>query len=42
MPRFRLVYKILGPDELDIDFSIAPPGSTELVHYVGGKVHRIH
>lgn len=40
MPRFQLVYDVKGPDELAIDFAIARPGTTELVHYTGGTVHR--
>jgi len=40
-PRFRLTYDLHGPDELAIDFAIAPPGSTELHHYAGATVHRV-
>jgi hypothetical protein len=42
MPRFKLRYDVKGPDELAIDFSIAMPGSSELKHYTGGVVHRVH
>ncbi len=39
-PRFRLTYDVKPPDELAIDFAIAPPGSGEFRHYTGGTVHR--
>lgn len=39
-PRFELTYDVRGPDELAIDFAIAPPGGT-LQHYTGGVVHRV-
>jgi hypothetical protein len=39
-PRFELTYDVRGPDELAIDFAIAPPGG-ELKHYTGGVVHRV-
>jgi hypothetical protein len=40
-PRFRLRYEVHGPDELAIDFAIAPPGASDFQHYTGGVVHRV-
>ncbi len=40
-PRFRLVYKVLGPDRISVDFDIAPPGSTEFKTYVSGVTVRV-
>lgn len=40
-PRFRLTYDVRGPDELAIDFAIAPPGASAFQHYAGGTVHRV-
>jgi hypothetical protein len=39
-PRFELTYDVRGPDELAIDFAVAPPGGN-LQHYTGGVVHRV-
>ncbi len=41
-PRFRLRYDVKAADELAIDFAIAMPGATEMQHYTGGTVHRVH
>lgn len=35
-PRFRLVYKVLGPDRISVDFDIAPPGAMGFKTYVTG------
>ena len=40
-PRFKLTYDVKGPDELAIDFAIAPPGSSEFQHFAGGTVRRV-
>ncbi len=41
LPRFLLTYDVHGPNELAIDFAMAPPGSTDFKHYTGGIVHRV-
>ncbi len=40
-PRFRLVYRVLAPDRISVDFDIAPPGSTEFRTYVSGVTVRV-
>ena len=40
-PRFRLVYKVLGPERISVGFDIAPPGSTEFKTYVSGVTVRV-
>jgi len=40
-PRFRLVYKVLGPDRISVDFDIAPPGAAEFKTYVSGVTVRV-
>ncbi len=39
-PSFRLTYVSVKPDELKVDFEIAPPGSNAFKSYVSGVVHR--
>ena len=40
-PSFRLVYRLLAPDRIAVDFDIAPPGSTEFKTYVSGVTVRV-
>lgn len=40
-PQFRLTYRFHGDETIDVDFAIAPPGTTEFKHYTGGTVHRV-
>jgi hypothetical protein len=39
-PRFRLVYRVLGPGRIAVDFDIAPPGTVEFKTYVSGVTVR--
>ncbi len=40
-PRFRLVYRVLGPERISVDFDIAPPGASEFKTYVSGVTVRV-
>jgi len=40
-PRFRLVYDVLGPARLSVDFDIAPPGTETFRTYVRGAIERV-
>jgi len=40
-PRFRLVYRILAPDRISVDFDVAPPGAAEFKTYVSGVTIRV-
>ncbi|HQR68782.1 MAG TPA: hypothetical protein PLB02_15440, partial [Thermoanaerobaculia bacterium] len=40
-PRFRLVYRILAPDRIAVDFDVAPPGTTAFATYVSGVTVRV-
>lgn len=41
MPRFRLTYKALDSNSLDIGFEIAPPNQQDVfTKYITGKAHR--
>ncbi len=39
-PAFRLTYASSKPDELKVNFEIAPPGTNAFKSYVSGVVHR--
>ncbi len=39
-PTFRLIYRVLAPDRLAVDFNIAPPGSEAFKPYVSGVMRR--
>ena len=40
MPKFRLTYEFTTPDDLKIQFAIAPPGTEKFTTHVEGTLHR--
>jgi hypothetical protein len=39
-PGFRLTYRVLAPDRVEVSFDVAPPGTDEFRRYVSGVMRR--